>query len=169
MARRAANKRRTTRPSQQVTELPPIPSGARVLSLEDLKRLLPPSPPKTEEERARRRAEFVASITGPGSLIHEMHRLGCAHCGEADFLQQADRLGERLKDPAAMLIGAVLEDALRQLCRKHGIPEGDSIEAMNEPLRKASTYGLPQKQQVTAWATIRNKADHARFNEYTEA
>lgn len=39
---------------------------------------------------------------------------------------------------------------------------------MNEPLRKASVCGLPQKQQVTAWAAIRNKADHGRFTEYTE-
>jgi len=88
---------------------------------------------------------------------------------EGDFLAQAHRLLEEgLKDPAAMLLGAVLEDALRQLCRKHGVPEGNSIEAMNEPLRKADIYGLPQKQQVTAWAAIRNKADHGRFSEYTE-
>lgn len=90
---------------------------------------------------------------------------------EGDLLAQARRLleDEGLKDPAAMIIGAVLEDALRQLCRKHGVPEGDKIEAMNEPLRKQGVYGLPQKQQVTAWAAIRNKADHARFGEYTEA
>jgi hypothetical protein len=89
---------------------------------------------------------------------------------EGDLLAQAHRLlEEHLKDPSAMLIGAVLEDALRQLCRKHAVAEGDSIEAMNEPLRKAGVYGLPQKQQVTAWAAIRNKADHGRFNEYAEA
>src|SRR5262249_56818471 len=80
---------------------------------------------------------------------------------EGDFLAQAARLlDERLKDPAAMLIGAVLEDALRQLCGKHGVAEGKTIELMNEPLRQKGVYGLPQKQQVTAWAAIRNKADH---------
>ena len=54
---------------------------------------------------------------------------------EGDLLGQAYRLldADRLKGPAAMLIGAVLEDALRQLCRKHGVAEGDSIEAMNTP------------------------------------
>ena len=30
-----------------------------------------------------------------------------------------------------MLVGAVLEDALRQLCRKHNVPEADNIEGMN--------------------------------------
>jgi hypothetical protein len=89
---------------------------------------------------------------------------------EGDLLGQAARLlNEGLKDAAAMLIGAVLEDALRQLCRKHNLPEGDTIEKMNEPLRQAGVYGLPQKQQVTAWAAIRNKADHARFGDYVEA
>ena len=88
---------------------------------------------------------------------------------EGDFLAQAHRLlEERQKDPAAMLVGAVLEDALRQLCRKHGVPEGDSIEAMNVSLRRAGVYGAPQQQAVTAWATIRNRADHGRFTEYTE-
>jgi len=86
---------------------------------------------------------------------------------EADFLSQAQRLIEnKLKDPAAMLVGAVLEDALRQLCHKYGIPEGNNIESMNKSLRKVGAYGLPQQQQITAWAAIRNKADHARFNEY---
>lgn len=86
---------------------------------------------------------------------------------EADFLSQAHRLIENeLKDPAAMLVGAVLEDALRQLCHKYSVPEGDNIESMNIPLRKAGVYSLPQQQQITAWAAIRNKADHARFNEY---
>lgn len=86
---------------------------------------------------------------------------------ETDFLSQAGRLlEEKLKDPAAMLIGAVLEDTLRQLCKKHGVPEGANIESMNAPLKKAGVYGLPVQQQVTAWAAIRNKADHARFDGY---
>lgn len=87
---------------------------------------------------------------------------------EADFLGQAKRLlDEKLKDPSAMLIGAVLEDALRQLCLTHGVPEGNGIEKMNVPLRNAGVYGLPQQQQLTAWAAIRNKADHGHFDEYT--
>jgi hypothetical protein len=86
---------------------------------------------------------------------------------ETDFLSQAHRLLEDgFKDPAAMLIGAVLEDALRQLSRAHSLAEGDNIESMNVPLRTAGVYGLPQQQQVTAWAAIRNKADHARFSQY---
>lgn len=80
---------------------------------------------------------------------------------ETDFLMQASRLlDEKSKDAAAMLIGAVLEDALRQLCQIHEVIEGDGIEKMNMPLKNAGVYGLPQQQQITAWAAIRNKAAH---------
>lgn len=86
-------------------------------------------------------------------------------------LAQAHRLLEDddLKDPAAMLIGAVLEDGLRQLCRKQGIAEANNIETMNESLRQAGAYALPQRQQVTAWGAIRNRAAHGRFDDYDAA
>ena len=83
------------------------------------------------------------------------------------FLSQAKRLlDEKLKDSAAMLIGAVLEDTLRQLCHKHGVKEGQNIESMNIPLRLADVYNLTVQKQVTAWAGIRNDADHARLKDY---
>ncbi len=87
---------------------------------------------------------------------------------DANFLSQAHRLlEEKLEDPAAMLIGAVLEDTLRQLCIKNSVPEGPNIESMNVPLRKANVYQLPTQQLVTAWAAIRNKADHGHFDDYS--
>jgi len=86
---------------------------------------------------------------------------------ETDFLSQANRLlDDKYKDSSAMIIGAVLEDTLRQLCQKHGVPEGSNIESMNIPLKKANVYSLTVQKQVTAWAGIRNDADHARFNNY---
>ena len=87
---------------------------------------------------------------------------------EADFLGQAHYLLEgKLKDASAMIIGAVLEDALRQLCQRNGISEGQGIEKMNVLLKSAGVYNLPQQQQITAWASIRNKADHGKFAEYS--
>jgi len=86
---------------------------------------------------------------------------------EHDFLSQAKHLlDEGLKDSPAMIIGAVLEDTLRQLCKKHKVEEGSNIESMNVPLRKAGAYRLPIQQQVTAWGAIRNSSDHARFDQY---
>jgi len=41
----------------------------------------------------------------------------------ADFLEMADHLvGQGYKDPAAVLAGSVLEEHLRKLCIKNGIP-----------------------------------------------
>jgi hypothetical protein len=86
---------------------------------------------------------------------------------DVDFLSQANRLlDDKLKDAAAMIIGAVLEDTLRQLCEKHGIPEGPKIETMNAPLKQDGVYSLAVQKQITAWADIRNNADHARFDQY---
>jgi len=88
---------------------------------------------------------------------------------EGDFLEQAQRLlDENRKDPAAMLVGAVLEDALRQLCRKHGLAEANSIDPMNTALRKADVYSEPRRAAVAAWAAVRNKAAHGRFTDYTD-
>ncbi len=87
---------------------------------------------------------------------------------ETDLLSQAKRfLDEGLKDPSAMIIGAILEDSLRLLCRKHGVPEGRNIESMNIPLTKAGVYNVTVQKQVTGWADIRNNADHARYEEYS--
>ena len=63
---------------------------------------------------------------------------------EGSLLGQAQRLLEEgLKDPAAMLVGAVLEDALRQLCAKHAVPEGNNIEATANALGVSSKRRSP--------------------------
>jgi hypothetical protein len=86
---------------------------------------------------------------------------------DVDFFAQAKRLlDDKLKDAAAMIIGAVLEDTLRQLCKKHGVPEGPKIESMNAPLKQAGVYNSVVQKQITTWADIRNKADHAIFDQY---
>ena len=47
-----------------------------------------------------------------------------------------------------------------------GVKEGQNIESMNIPLRLADVYNLTVQKQVTAWAGIRNDADHARLKDY---
>src|SRR5262245_17733188 len=96
-----------------------------------------------------------------------------------DFLEMARYLLDSgYKDPAAMLAGAVLEEHLRKLCLKNGIPittvdaRGDAkqkvINSLNTDLYRKPVYPKPEMQQVTAWAGIRNSADHALFHEYTK-
>jgi hypothetical protein len=95
----------------------------------------------------------------------------------SDFMEMGDYLlGEGYKDPAAVIIGGVLETHLRQLAVKNGIdtmshPAGKpdvskKAEALNQELSKAGAYGLLQQKSVTAWLDLRNKAAHTRYSEY---
>ena len=96
----------------------------------------------------------------------------------SDFLEMAEHLLEQgYKDPAAVMIGSVLEEHLRQLCQNNSLPidtikDGKSIpkkaDAMNADLTKAGIYNLLSQKSVTAWLDLRNKAAHGQYNEYTE-
>jgi hypothetical protein len=85
----------------------------------------------------------------------------------ADYLQQATYLLEsRYHVPAAVLGGAVLEDALRKLCIEHGIPtETDkgkrrTIDPMSTDLAKAGAYNVAKAAEIRGWAALRNDAAH---------
>lgn len=90
-----------------------------------------------------------------------------------DFLEMsAHLLSEGYKDPAAVLVGAVLEDTLRKRLDREGGPTTDAkgknltIEPMNVALAKAGVYNVLVQKQVTAWADLRNKAAHAQWDQY---
>lgn len=99
----------------------------------------------------------------------------------SDFLDMATAtylLDEGFKDPAAVLIGGVLESHLRQLCQKHGIAteyqdnkdnsHPKKLDKMNADLVVSGKIdGLTQKQ-ITAWAHLRNSAAHGRYEDYSE-
>jgi hypothetical protein len=93
----------------------------------------------------------------------------------SDFLEMSDfLLGEGFKDAAAVMAGGVLESHLRQLCIKHGInvldAAGKSRKAaqFNDDLYKAKVYSLVDQKSITAWLDIRNKAAHAKYQEYSK-
>lgn len=96
----------------------------------------------------------------------------------ADFLEMAEHLlNEGYKDPAVVLIGGVLEEHLRKLCDKNGIPTATTdskgvvrpkkAETMNMDLAGGSVYSKLDQKNVTAWLDLRNKAAHGRYAEYT--
>jgi hypothetical protein len=91
----------------------------------------------------------------------------------ADFLEMAEHLlNEGYKDPAAVLLGAVLEDTLRKLATSAGLavvgPNGRSltIDPLNAALAKSGKYGPLVQKQITSWANLRNDAAHGRFAKY---
>ena len=94
----------------------------------------------------------------------------------ADYMEMAEYLLESgYKDPAAVIAGSTLEEHLRQLCRKNGIPivrqkDGKDVplkaDQLNSNLTKAEVYSTLDQKQVTAWLDLRNKAAHGEYGEY---
>jgi hypothetical protein len=101
-------------------------------------------------------------------LLFEMRALLTAEV-LGDFIEQAEALlAAKFHVPAASLIGAVLEDALRKLCEKHGItiPATTKIDRLNADLAKADVYDKLIQKRITALADIRNNADHGHFDKF---
>lgn len=93
-----------------------------------------------------------------------------------NFLEIGEHLlNEGYKDAAAVTIGAVLEDGLRELCKKNDIsitkPNGSpmTIEPLNTELAKHEVYTKLVQKQVTSYAHIRNKAAHGQYEEYDKS
>jgi len=87
-----------------------------------------------------------------------------------DFLEMAEHLVEQgYKDPAASLIGGVLENGLKRIARNHNITvkSNEDIGALNSKLAAAQIYNRLMQKRVQVWNDIRNNADHGNFSEYT--
>jgi hypothetical protein len=88
----------------------------------------------------------------------------------SDFLEMAEHLlAEGYKDPAASLTGAVLEDGLRRISLNNDIPvtERDNLSSLKDKCAGKKIFNNLVRQQITAWTTLRNSADHGKFDEYT--
>ena len=99
----------------------------------------------------------------------------------ADYMDQAESLldegiqGQNDHVPAAVLCGAVLEDALRRLCQKQTPPidivksNGDkkTLEPLIQDLQRAKVFNKSVADQLRAWTKIRNYAAHGEFSEFT--
>ena len=86
-----------------------------------------------------------------------------------DFLEMAEYLLEQgYKDPAASLIGAVLEDGLRKIAKKNDITlkSKENISSLNRKIADAKIYNRLVQKQVEVWNEIRDNADHGKFSEY---
>lgn len=92
----------------------------------------------------------------------------------SDFLDMADHLlTQGYKDPAAVLIGGVLEEHLRKLCLRHAVSITNgarlkTADGMNADLANAGVYNKLDQKHVIAWLDLRNKAAHAKYGEYTK-
>jgi hypothetical protein len=88
----------------------------------------------------------------------------------SDFLEMAQHLlDEGYKDPAASLTGAVFEDGLRRIARNNDITvtDRDDLTSLRDKCAGQKIFNNLVRQQITAWTTLRNSADHGKFDEYT--
>lgn len=96
----------------------------------------------------------------------------------SDFFEMSIYLlKQKYKDPAAVMIGSVLEEHLRLLCRKNSVDisyEKDEstiakkADTLNADLAKANVYGILEQKNITAWLDLRNRAAHGKYSEYTQ-
>jgi hypothetical protein len=94
----------------------------------------------------------------------------------SDMLQGAAYLlGEGYYGPAAVMVGAVLEQHIRRLCDKHSIEttferNGETVpkklEAMNMELAKHYANDKQDQKEVTTLAGLRNYAAHGEFEKF---
>ncbi|WP_138515831.1 hypothetical protein [Rhodoferax bucti] len=95
----------------------------------------------------------------------------------SDFLDQSEHLLEQgYKDAAAVMIGSVLEEHLRQLCLRHEVQVIDlkddkqvprKADRLNAELARSSVYSALDSKQVTAWLGLRNDAAHGHYDRFT--
>jgi hypothetical protein len=87
-----------------------------------------------------------------------------------DFLDMAAHLVDTgYHQPAASLIGAVLEDGLRRIARNADVQvkPGDDLSVLNNRLAAKNVYSNLHRKQVDVWAAIRNRADHAEWDSFS--
>ena len=85
-------------------------------------------------------------------------------------------LAEDYKDAAAVMIGSVIEQHLRELAVNSAIEiarvdgAGKVIflkaDSLNAELTKAGLYGKLDHKNVSAWLDLRNKAAHGNYDQY---
>jgi hypothetical protein len=92
-----------------------------------------------------------------------------------DFLDMSEHLLEEgYKDASAVIIGAVLEDTLRQIALNSEIAIQNekgrklTIDPLNIALAKNKVYGSLTQKEITSWADLRNNAAHGNFAAFDE-
>ncbi len=101
-----------------------------------------------------------------GGYLNSIRNLVQAELAGGEIDQARELLASGYSAAAAVIAGVVLENTLRNLCAKRGLPAG-VMERMNADLAKAGEYNALVQKRVTALAAVRNSAAHGKSNEYT--
>jgi hypothetical protein len=100
--------------------------------------------------------------------------IACDYMGQAEQLLADSHRGKFDHVPAAVLAGAVLENALRKLCDQQQPPIAQKAQngshktlgPLIQELKKAGVFNEAKAKQLQAWADIRNLAAHGEFSQF---
>lgn len=88
---------------------------------------------------------------------------------ESELEQAKSLLNNGYKNAAAVIAGAVLETAVKELCLNHSIDlDRKKLTHLNDELAKLGVYNKLQQKQITALADIRNNAAHGDYDQFTQ-
>jgi hypothetical protein len=170
--------------SESIVSSLPKRNNSYQVNLDQAKNLINSHGPKGDAERVhnRRRLDAISNILK--ALKEDILKGYLKSIGEiihadmfADFTEMAEHLLEEgYKDPAAVILGSVLEEHVRKLCIKNSVPldftdpKGSTkvkkFDVLNADLKKAGIYGTLDQQTLTTWYALRNKAAHGHYTEY---
>ncbi len=88
----------------------------------------------------------------------------------SNFLEMAKYLlSQGYKDPAASLIGAVLEVGLRRFCISNNVSlkSKENISSLNQKLADRGIYNRLRQKEIEVWNEVRDNADHGHFDSYS--
>lgn len=118
-------------------------------------------------------ADYKAGMITSLDRLIEANMAG-DYLGQAENLLKEGQSGKYDHVPAAVLTGAILEDALRRLCQRQNPPipldnakgEPKTLNPLIEDLKKAGLYNELKAKQLRSWAATRNHAAHGEFTEF---
>jgi hypothetical protein len=90
----------------------------------------------------------------------------------ASVMEMAEELHRQgYKDAAAVIVGSLLEQHLRDLCTKSQIPieangKRKKADTLNAELAGKAVYSKLEQKNVTAWLGLRNEAAHGNYTAY---
>jgi len=123
-------------------------------------------------------SDFDAGMLGQLSERVEAELTG-DYLGQAEKLLDEGRTGKDVADrvPAAVLTGAVLENALKLLCKRQTPPvqlirldgKPKMLNGLIDDLKSAGVYNELQAKELRAYADIRNAAAHGEFEKFDRA
>lgn len=85
-----------------------------------------------------------------------------------DFLEMAEHLLENgYFQPAASLVGAILEESLRRIAANNGVSTSrrEDISSLNSKLADAGVYNRFKQRQIQSWKLVRDMADHGQYKQ----